>query len=265
MKNILLLLIFIPVFLVSCDNSGIQKSESPEISVSQETAIVDPDKLLAKVNDIEIRQENLRNRTLEDTIDDEILYIEANSRGITYDMESEDYYIKKHRTISNLRAEFLREIYKESKPTEEEILAYYESKPEKYTYLTILQIDVLGKEEVANKVRKEAKKLKSFKRLSKLQGKFKDEAKAVRVGVVGQKRLMAYRDVLAPSKGFVSNVISEDKFNHKIYVVTDVQKMEVSNFKNAIRHTLLSLQKYNQFKQWVEELKKTHNIKVETF
>ena len=166
-----------------------------------------------------------------------------------------------------MRTKFLKDTYVEKKPTQEEIQQFYDSRPEKYTYLTIFKIFVIGNEDTASEIRNAAKEIKTFKKLENLEGQFKDQVTLLKVDLIGQKRLMAYKDILAPSVGYVSNPIPIEgmKNRYNIYVVAEVEKIDISNFKNAITHTIQSMDKNSQFKNMVSEFKEQNNINIEKF
>ncbi|MGH7885702.1 MAG: hypothetical protein ACRENO_08425 [Thermodesulfobacteriota bacterium] len=267
-KPIVFAVLLLTIVISSC--KGSDKSEKVNIIRKQDKAEqnaavekIDPNKVVAKVNGKEILQKDLKRKTLDAVIADEILYIEAQNLGIDKKIDHKLPEGKKIIGINAMKTLFQSTYFKKTEPTQEEIENYYKEISDRYKYVGLVIINISGTEKEAIKVKKDVDKLKNPDKLESLEAKYADTKTRVVVNETSSTRFRDYSDYIKPEKGYISDLIENKKNKYEVLFVKDVSELGTDRLRSQIRHKIISIQKAESFKKYVEELKEKNKVNVE--
>lgn len=268
MKKLILFVFVICITISSCKNSGDNEKVNiirmKDQQTQPETAEkVDPEKVVAKVNGVEILQKDLRNKTLDQVIGNEILYIEAKNRGIVDKIQHKLPEGKRIIAINAMRTLFMSNNFKKTEPTQEEIENEYKKMADRFTYVSLYMVEITGSEKDAIKVKKEFDKITKPENFESLEKKFADQKVRVVVNQTSSAKYSEFADYIKPEEGSRSDLIEIGKSRYSILAVKEVKEISVDRIRSQIRHRLISVQKTEQFRKYIDELKEKNNVEVE--
>lgn len=237
---------------ISAD-SGI--SQTPE---SEDSAAADADgkTVVATVNGNPVYKRDLRAKSLDDVIENEIFYQAGLEMG--YDKRFADQIndYKKRIISSAVRKEKLNKLT-DSKVTDEDMKAYYKENEGKYMHLVVEQISVKD-EKVAEEIREKALGGEEFKDIAK---DYTDKKVDVRVK---EFRLPTHYNHIFKEKKIGS--LSETQKGvqgFELFRITEIQRIPFEKAKPALRHNVLSQRKAEAMSQYAQELSEKYGIEID--
>jgi hypothetical protein len=256
MKKLFPFLFLVVLILAGCGGESKKKEEAKKETTSQETK---SGKIVARVNGRPIYEGDLRGASLQEAIDEEILYQEGLKRGLDKQFEKavEDY--KKRLIVSALKKDIMGNLPKESEAavTDKEVEDYYKENQSKYRILRLKEIVVEDKG-LAEEIHKRAL---AGEDLEKIASDYSKSGKSV---VVRDSRWnRRYNDLFSgKAVGAISDVIQEgNKF--KILKLVETKDIPLNKVKQFIKYNILAKRRADAMHEFAEKIKKENNIKVE--
>jgi len=201
----------------------------------------------------------LRGRRLQELINYEILYIEAQRRGIHESPKIKDLpeERKKNVIVMTIKSDIIRSLPKPSEITDEETMKYYNENIGKYTSFTAYQIVVPDKS-LAEEIHKKALAGGDFE---KIVSEYTTAGKEL---TVNQKRVRKSEKSIFKrlEVGSVSD-IQEKGDTYEILQISEVHKLPYKKIKGPLKHTINSRKNSVIFKTMTEQFKKDNNINIE--
>lgn len=269
MRNLLLALLLIPVFITACSRDEKKTEDYTEREVLSQHHYAKKDatqaeqepkeptikkKPLAKVNGVEIYEEDLENGNLDLTVKNEVLFQEAIDLGLDKVVEPQVRDYEKRLLLKLLKQELRKDI--DPKVSEEEVAKYYKNHKHEYTLVEVEEL-ITADKEVAEEVRKEALKDTDFQEIVKLhtteggQQVTYQQTSNVVVGVFSE----------AVDLGQVSQVIESDGW----FIVQKVINKSSPGFDDLKDTIAIYLTKEKADKEYaakLENLKKEKNVEI---
>lgn len=249
MRKLLPFLALLILFVWGCG-----KSEKKEEAQKSETTT--DKKVVARVNERPIYENDLKGKPLEDVIDYEILYEVGLKQGLDKQVEKQLENYRKRLIIAALQKDIMANLPKEE-VSEQEIEEYYKQNAGKYKYMSFKEI-VVKDQNIANEIHKRALKGEDFE---KIASDYSESGTNVQVRDLRFNKKYNER-FIAKEIGSVSEIIQEGN-NFVILKLTEVKEIPFNKTAPAIKYSIIATKRAQAVHNFAEKAKNENNIKVE--
>ena len=263
MKKLILAIILLPLLIAACskDDKKTKDYSEREIRSQHHFAKKEATKTkpvsktpIARINGIEIFEEDLEDGNLDLTVKNEVLYQVAVERGIDKVVEPKVTKYERNLILKLIKDELRRGI--ETKVSDGEIAEYYKNHKHEYIVVEVEEL-ISGNKELAEEVRKEALKGTDFKQIVELHTT--EEGSQVSFQLTSNIVVGVFSE--AVDLGQVSQVI-ESKNLFIVQKVINKSEPVFDDLKDTIAIYLTKEKADNQYALIIEGLKKEKNVEI---
>lgn len=249
MKKFTLLFLLISVVAVSgC--KGSKKEEDKNESVDKRTQV--ERKVVARVNDRPVYEDQIKGKDFDSAIADEILYEVGIKKGVDKEVEPEVEQYRKRLVLNRIKRPIMMGTPKDKNVSDEDIQAYYDKNKVKYSIINLKEISVKDKTK-AEEIRTKALAGEDFDKLATDAG---TKARDLRYN-------RRYSNIfVGKGAGSVSDVIQEGN-EYKVLKMVDMKEIPLEKVKQSISYAIMAIKRNEAINQKAEQLKEENNIKVE--
>jgi len=266
MKNIMIAII-IPILLtISCQQGEIEESENQQASQTETQTQNEnsskedilPDKIiLAIVNGSPIYKDDLKGRSLQYAIDNEILYQEGLKRGLDKEFADQVRNYKRNVIINSIKQDLDSQLPPEKDISDIEIETYYNNNLKKYTTLHVEQISFKNAD-IKEEVLKLAMENQSLSSLVNPLNSKDDEIVFTDLGF-NRKHNKKFDKI---EVGEISEL--ENKGGYiKLLKIVEIRKLTLDKVREPIKYNLQAIKKKNAVHKNIQNIAKENGYKVD--
>jgi len=266
MKNILMAIIIPALLAISCQQG--EKEETPNKQASQtETQTQNensskedilPDKIIvAIVNGNSIYKDDLKGRSLQYAIDNEILYQEGLKRGLDKEFADQVRNYKRNVIINSIKQDLDSQLPPEKDISDIEIETYYNNNLKKYTTLHVEQISFKNTD-----IKEEVLKLaKDNQSLSSLVNPLNSKDNEIVFTDLGFSR--EYNKMFDKIEvGEISELENKGEYI-KLLKIVEIRKIPLDKTREPIKYNLQAIKKHNAVHDYIQNIAKENGYKVD--
>jgi hypothetical protein len=258
---ILLALLTLISFNIGCEKqkeekvtpspSPVAQTPTPKESAAKENQII------ARVNGKPIFREDLSRKGLNQAIMNEIFYQEGLRTGVDKSVEDKVEKYKRELVVGIIIGEYLDALPDLQKVSDEEIERYYEDREKTFDYVRIQQVTVTDNK-IAEDIMQRAKDGEDLAKIAK-ELSVPIKTSGIKPNVLAKKNIFSTIEV-----GSLSDIV-EDGGTYKIFKIIAIGSYPLSKFKSIIISKIKSQKRSQALQEYMDQIIKDNNIKVETF
>lgn len=257
---ILLALLTLIPFNLGCEKQKEEKVTPSPSPVTQtptsKESVAKEKQIIARINGTPIYKEDLRGRRLNDAIMNEIFYQEGLRKGVDKSVEDKIEQYKRELVTGIVRQEYLETLPDLKKVSDEEIESYYKDRLQEYEYVRIQEVTVTDKK-VAEDIMKRAKMGEDLAKIAE-ELSVPIKTTGIRSNQLAKKNIFSTTEV-----GSLSDIV-KDGGAYKIFRIIAIGNYPLGQFKSVIIHNVRSQKRSQALQEYMDQIIKENNIKVET-
>lgn len=273
MKKLLLLLILPLTVVIACgtpdkseekaENNTVNESNNKPADQAQSTLKIDPkpkrdSKVVARVNGVPIYEDELKGRPLQHLITEEVLYQKGLGLGLDekYAQKIRDY--NKQLIVHDLKTEVLENLPPAKEVSDEEIKAYYDNNPERYTFVRMHEVGFVDKnlgDEILGK-------MKSGEDITEIVNGYVESGANVVGRDLGFNREMV-KEFDNIELGAVTDIITKPNGSYSVIKIVEIKPIPLHQTERAIRRLLEAKRKAHANDNYANQIIEENNVEVE--
>ncbi len=273
MKRLLVLLILPVVIVAACgapdksedkaENKTVNESGNKSPEQAQSALKIDPkpqrdSKVVARVNGVPIYEDELKGRPLQYLITEEVLYQKGLGLGLgeKYAEKIRDY--NKQLIVHDLKMDILENLPPTKEISDEEVKAYYDNNPERYTFVRMHEVGFVDKnlgDEILAKV-------KNGEDLTEIVNAYVESGANVVGRDLGFNREMV-KEFDNIELGAVTDVLTKPDGSYSVIKIVEIKPIPLRQTERAIRQLLEAKRKSYANDNYANQIIEENGIEVE--